>query len=1182
MTDQLSLLNTQKSTETISDDPILAGLNPEQRRAASQPVTTGVKVLAGAGTGKTELISRRFLFLSRALKNEGVPRATDRILALTFTDEAASSMKEKINKSLKKYSEETLGAEAWVSTFHAFSNRILRNHAYWLGRTRDFELLDDLNKQVVFMRILKEIREGHCSDISEVLAGENLTGISSGLLDLESLQWLQVEAGLESLDDLLSVSSVKGLIDKIKSSGKSPRQFYDDSLVQLDRLTQAFANLPCEHDPELKPSENASEYIRQWYTALKHWIGNDWTPYQEDAQKAAEIIKPFEFLKKAYTESGAYTKGYPPVYFDSEPLKSQQKMATHCLQMLTVVYALYQKTLREKNLCDYDDLINLTIQLFSEHPSLRKQYQDQFNHIIVDEFQDSNGSQLQLLKLLLNEAHTNLTVVGDVKQSIYGFRYAQPENMDLVFQTDKGIRPHEKIHLPTNYRSNSAILKTANVITEAITGDDSQFLYPDKPEQKRNEKTNPDVEWLTLGALGEPDEKGKQKEEAIVFQKEKESRFIAQKIAELVTENNYQFKDIAILVKGHTKANDIQAVLNDCGIPSVLQKNKGFFQTPPIKDAMAALRLMKNVYDESSLVRLLQGKLSQSEMAQLCWLVKEENSEQETSLIEVLQSIDTYAEGLGKDKLNISEERLSAVQYLANSLVVLRKRQPRLTPLQMFLTISDHIGLISPSAPAWQKVQYRQQLKTFERFLFYLCGRSPITPTLGEVLDVVEEYQKNPNLELPLEEAGESENAVRIMTVHASKGLDFKVVFVAGVDGRKPPSRNHARLNYEPQYEGLNGYGLFLTKWQGENTLPQELYSKTWNTPREESEAKRVFYVALTRAEEKMFVLTSYSAGKDWMKGDFYTHEELIHHDEQTEEGAAYLEKHHWHRSLPSFDKLSDGDVITLPEELVDLSTDEVSAEAGLNLSFSAINTFEECPVKYWLRYQWRLPEPKESPYSTNLGTGLHGLIQKHFVYQGKVDQSLATQILESWFPKSSSYEISEMLTLYEQFCSSEYSYNALSTSGYKILPEKRIRFPWKTKSAETDVMIDIDGVLDLLLYSPQAHQFKLIDFKTNKALDAEKVRHYSEQLKLYQSGMHYLHPDIPLPDENVSLVHLTPQGLINKPIDKSATVEQLETVIDQIASAYGCEGSPSLPYAGSNPPCKSCAYITICPQAKG
>lgn len=883
MSQQMDLFATPPAPEASPWPDVLAGLNEAQRRAAEVPADRAVQVLAGAGTGKTELISRRFVKLVRELKERGIHRPEDRILVVTFTKDAALSMRERIHHQLIQAGEEGLSPQAWIGTFHQLAGRLLRTHPLELALPPDFAILNSLEQQVLFGRVMQQVLAGEASDIAEALADHALAGeIPADILSVEQLQ----ASGLEELERLFATERMGPLINRIKTAGLSPREFLEQATRQAERLTERLKSLPMPHDRDRNGVENICMKLEAWRQALADWVHDGWDPVNEAEERIlrkGDKPTPGKYKDAHKTICEFYLAGrtFEPLTPDTALLDEQLRIEKLLIRQVTAIYALYQHTLKQEGACDFDDLINSAIRLLEEYPGLKARYRQLYEAIIVDEFQDSNGSQLRLLQALMRE-NPNITVVGDEKQSIYAFRFAQPENLDLIFRD----LPCERVSLQTNYRSIPPVLAVANALTERITQRAHQTLTPC---DKHQDKAQPRVVWLDLDARLDTGRVDRQQNPVLAHppiweQKDREARFIAVEIARLVSAGEARFEDIAVLVKSHAKAEAIQQVLAEFNIPSIRQKNLGFFQEGVIKDAMALLRLMRSLSDDKALVRILQGKLNHKQIRQLALLKK---TLEAGSLFEVCLQLD---ENPALSEV-FPEPLRRALADLARNLLDLKKRHARLSPVQLFHQLAARVGIIDPAAPEWLKKQQRTTLRTLEKMLTLFGQNRPLMPTLDEVIETLERYRDNPQQELPVSEVMSGEDAVKIMTVFAAKGLEFPVVFAAYTEVARSARSEDTTLLFDPQYAGKAGFGLMLGRTGKKASLKKELYQAAWQKCRSRTEQQRIFYVALTRAEERLYVIRC-GQSEDWTAPGEYPASAMTRLSQTDDEDL--LEREYW------------------------------------------------------------------------------------------------------------------------------------------------------------------------------------------------------------------------------------------------------------------------------------------------
>ncbi|HEX6240848.1 MAG TPA: UvrD-helicase domain-containing protein [Polyangiales bacterium] len=449
------------------------------------------------------------------------------------------------------------------------------------------------------------------------------------------------------------------------------------------------------------------------------------------------------------------------------------------------IYPLYESSLRHMHAVDFDDLVVLPVRILEKNPLVRMKWQERFRHILIDEFQDTNLGQMRILKLLAN-AQSNVCVVGDDDQSIYAFRGADVRNILEFEEHFKGARV---IKLEDNYRSYAAVLDVANAAIAQSSG-------------KRHGKT-------LRAARGHGD-----KVRLVECEDPgHEARFVAEEIRTLHRER-VAYRDMAVLYRGNLQARLIEDELRVQGIPYQLFGGQQFFDRKEVKDAAAYLRVVINPRDDISLRRVINypprgiGDTTLERVNRLR-LIKGVPLSEAVSHMHSLTDVPDNAKRSGRDLLAAIAETRAEFEKGRNY-------------AQSAATLLERVGLKAAllsgddpqGAKRWENVQFL--LRSIERFE----GRpSGDRPTLAQFLARIT-LRKDDE---PDENAGEP-NQVTLSTLHGSKGLEFKNVFLIGVvEGQLP----HAR------------------------TVDAKV---TDATPTDVEEERRLFYVGVTRARDRLYV----------------------------------------------------------------------------------------------------------------------------------------------------------------------------------------------------------------------------------------------------------------------------------------------------------------------------------------
>ncbi|MBC8530756.1 DNA helicase PcrA [Gehongia tenuis] len=410
------------------------------------------------------------------------------------------------------------------------------------------------------------------------------------------------------------------------------------------------------------------------------------------------------------------------------------------------VYRVYEKRLKESNALDFDDLLVKTLEVFSAYPDVLSYYQERFRYILVDEYQDTNPVQYMLVKLLAAR-YRNLCVVGDDDQSIYGWRGADIKN---ILGFNKDFPEAVTIRLEQNYRSTQKILDAANHIIQHNARRKEKKLWTDRGEGQKLRFYRGDNE-------------------------HDEAEYIASEIARLSREKACTYGGMAVLYRMNAQSRVLEEMLMRFGIPYRIYGGTRFYERKEVKDALAYLRAVVNPADEISLTRIINEPkrgIGQSTVAQLAAMAEE----QAETLFGVVVDIDgeTGLPARAKQKVGEFAELITAL--------LMDKEQ---LPLSEFVeTMLQKTGLWAqyekdPSDEAQTRLEnLKELLGAVQEF-----EKSDETATL-------ESFLENVALVSDIDGLEEVPQAVSLLTLHSAKGLEFPVVFIAGMEeGIFPMSR---------------------------------------------------------------------------------------------------------------------------------------------------------------------------------------------------------------------------------------------------------------------------------------------------------------------------------------------------------------------------------------------------------
>ena len=791
-------------------------LNPQQQKAVKNPLFSCTKIVAGAGTGKTKIISKRFNKLVFDLIEENIENPTSKILVITFTDKAANEMKERILKELEANNLNSYGDELWISTFHGFCNKILRRHAIEANLAPNFELADEQTLFKIYEKIIKTLKYNEYSKLTNIENIKNSLNLSKDILSIENLKTLMQ---INNLDTVFS--EIFNIIKKIKSAGLTPKEFLEKTITATSNYSDVIMSLPFGY-------KETTDYIINWQNHLKPYT-DDFCVFEDDCVFKKIATKPI--LNK---NNARKAQNWTPADNFPENITPITKLENYLTKVIALIYAVYQAELETQNLVDFDDLINKTLYILKNNKVIRAYYQKYFKHLIIDEFQDTNGAQLELIKLLLNETAPDITFVGDRKQSIYGFRHAQMENIEELhrFIEQKYNQKYPEIQLETNYRSTEHVLNAVNFVTTEHLGL-NETLSANQQSDTAENKFVKNTEITNFHYSFEL--------------KEAEAKYIAKEIKRLKAENKAQYKDFAVLIKAHNHAELIYEILLNANIPAVKRTNKDFFTNPIIKNALSALQLIKKPLDEIALTRILQIGLSDAEMYAIKQQIDKDISENNLNPDKKRLH---FSEKIAKlyEKNLIKSKKLNDI---LNLLTITIKNKKQKSILELFTDFEQNISLYSAKNEI-EQIQNEYNLRLFEKII-YDYERTKIYSNISEFLEYFDKVAEDRTFELPAISTNELD-AVQIMTIHASKGLEFPYVFVCGIPSKVKPDTSS--ILFDLQYGKKPGFGIIISKINNTDSPKRHIYKYIWEKPRRLNENIRVFYVAASRAIKYLNILT--------------------------------------------------------------------------------------------------------------------------------------------------------------------------------------------------------------------------------------------------------------------------------------------------------------------------------------
>lgn len=959
-----------------------------------------LSVTANAGSGKTMVLVQRYVDI--LLKTD--VNVSD-IVAITFTEKAASELKKKIADIIEKKITETTNrterrrlesvrdglASAIIGTIHSFCARLLRDFPVEAGVDANFGVLQGVDQTVMLQESITEAFDAALSDDQrkpQLMTTLRMLGRHTVEHIINSLVWKR-----EQVERLLAEDSLYAKSDdEVLAFWQERIDAYIGALVNSpdwleDMITVvevAVGKLKPDVEKLLKQFETTSEL--QGRLSLYHQISKLALTQEPDIRR--------DFIGRNVDRGAVephiislvrhYQSVKPFLELVSEEV---HKAHTTLLQLTRTLLALYRdvierydKSKAENGQLDFEDL-QLRAKLLLQNPEVRQRLADRYRFIMVDEYQDTNLLQYEILRPLITEYRTgNLFVVGDDKQSIYGFRGAevevfgrtktemvdlQKENKPFFWQgSELGSEAEEregKLYLSESFRLLIDLVAFVNLVFEQTMGDhisDYEVEYTPLVKARRN-STAGKIEMLLL--LSDSEDTSNTQEE-----------MIARRIVKLVesghavwkesggeeTSKLVQFGDIAILLRSRTYLTEIEQALLKYNIPYIVSGGVGFYQTQEIYDFYNYFQFLLNTHDDIALVGILRSPffgISDAELYQIALTSQDTDfwskAQRFASEVEVSARI-RYAVTTLQEDLEIAN-RMS-IPFLINRI----------------LSQTGWLGAVIGGQRGELNIANVEKLLDIAR---EFEGKG-----FNNLFDFIERLklliaQEEREGQASVETSG---RAVQVMTIHAAKGLEFPVVII-------PRTERKFRYDKPPYLDDELGLGF--------NVVDPENYDESLTPPiatlvglssrhKTEAEEKRVFYVAATRARDMLVLAGRFDATETAPSYLRWTMDALglsqmpitrrIKREIPTkvcvESGNGYeiLEVNHAFeiQFFTSSEEIAiAGKELVSKEEVINFDTILLTKYESKAYSefFSAtqIQTYWLCPTKYYLRYRLGMPE---------------------------------------------------------------------------------------------------------------------------------------------------------------------------------------------------------------------------------
>ena len=809
----------------------------EKQRLAVDTIEGPVMVIAGPGTGKTQILASRIGKI--LLDTDAQP---GNILCLTYTDSGAVAMRRRLLQFI--------GPDAYkvnIYTFHAFCNDVIQ---------------------------------------------ENLSLFEKTVLD--------------PVSDLEKIQFFKELIDTFPKNHPLKR-YRGDVYFEVNNLQSLFSNMK-----------------REGWTA--EFINQKIDEYLADLATRDEFI-----YKRKYKEFNAGDLKKDKIQEEKERMEK--------LRAAVGEFERFQQLMRKKNRYDFDDMINWVIKAFEENKNLLANYQEKFQYILVDEYQDTSGTQNKLVELLISYwDKPNVFVVGDDDQSIYRFQGANVENMmDFANNYKDDLLT---VVLTNNYRSIQPILDISKTL---INRNDERLVKKINGLSKDLLSTNKQINQLTNKPLIK--EYDTQRQEMIG---------IAKQVQDLVTQDVSPGR-IGIIYKENKYGEELAQYFKLLNIPVYSKRHLNILELPLAQKLVLVLKYLASEHDipysgDEMLFEILHFEwfnIPPIEIAKLTMEVAEKRyKDDKTSIRQLLsEKANLPAKDLFTSNLHDGLKKASAV------IEKLIADVSNATLQHLFENIIREAGVLSHIMQSTDKHWQLQILTGLFDFVKEETHRTPVLNLQGFV-NLIEMMEKE-KIKLPLVQVSGSDKGVNLMTVHGSKGLEFEYVLFVGCNSSY----------WEKKKKPGGGYKLPDTMFSSAPSLGGGLG--------EAEELRRLFYVALTRAEQHLYI--SYckfkNDGKELEPSMFIAEiqdehqlpvEKIIIDTEVLSEFSAL---HFGEAEAPEIEKIEEEFIGHLLDKFV--------------MNVTALNNYLKCPLEFYFKNLIRIPSPKNE--ATEFGSAIHYALEKLF-----------------------------------------------------------------------------------------------------------------------------------------------------------------------------------------------------------
>ena len=1161
-----------------------------------------LSVIANAGAGKTTVLIQRFIKILTETSTQ-----VKEIAAITFTEKAANELKNKIAEEVKKLmsvAEDDAVRRRWalvrdqltsanIGTIHSFCAQLLREYPVEAEVDASFSILNNFDQNAFEKEAIRGALVGILTDMENSEKKEKIHALLR-YLDRRTVEnYCQKFLKKRELIDRLCKLYDFSLPEKVQESLRNNliehiNQYLSNSNWNdiLDKIL-SYSNKPSfrAKQEELKYWEKISSKIQR--IELFQNITDDL--FTKDLNLRVAFSKTLSDVKIIQDEIyqlkhiREYVEAADFLVADQKGEEGNEILYEMIEPLLTIFREVLQRYEEKKNeyaFLDFEDILLKTRGLL-QNPEVIKSISSKFKYILVDEFQDTNLLQYDIIhSLTLAKSYSNLFIVGDAKQSIYGFRDAEVEVFEKANAEINRFDQGKSIVLGESFRLLPALIDFVNrVFSKIMTRSHIDFgVRYDDLIQGRNNKADGSVELILLPVNNESENKSDENIDLITM----ECRLIAEQIIELVNDKkviyrgreeipgNFEFRDAAILLRNRDYLQVLEKTLTEFNIPFILTGGIGYFQTQEILDIVNYLKFLLNPDDDVALAGILRSPFFTLSDAELFCVSQEKGSSFWHKLLKCINK----------------NERIKEIIALLLNHLDIAKRLPIPDLIQKIIVDTGWVGVMSGLPMGEECILNIEKLIGIARE-FEERGLPSLYDFAQRLVDYIETEEREGQAPRDIKE-----NCVRIMTIHAAKGLEFGVVFL-------PFLHRGIRYDTSPFIDPEYGVAFPVRETEdADNKIDPGIlkFLKIRQKRRVEAEEMRIFYVACTRARDMLILSAQNKIDKTsylkWIVESLNISEQInssrvINLGEKPMkildrtknsviDGSHNLE-------IQIRVERPSGEIVMWKGEMKPEEHQEkeyqiekiVGTVKGEFYSATQILTYLECPQKYYLKYLLGIPEYSPPPYGfseeEDSNDALRGDVEGsliHMILQFLNDDNISDEKIIKEIEQSIIRSPSPLWGKTEEYIKmlkKPVSDFVNSPIGKWIFGCKEYLSEYKLNLALDDYFLT--GTIDRL-FKDENNLWNIVDYKTDR-IDVQEIKERSEkylpQIKFYSLLVHEYFRQEKIPATIIFIRH--PENPVSLIFDKSQIADFKITVRDVIKKI-------NLRIFDPNPDfCKNCAF---------